>query len=327
MTIALSIAVFARNEAASLADCLEALDHAVEGLSATFTVVLNGTTDASAATVDAFAATSRHKVQVFDIPFADKSNAWNQYVHALAPAAALHVFVDAYARVTPGAVRALATTLAEHPFAHAAAALPSCGRSAAAQRAQMRRSPSLHGSLHALRGDFLDRIRAAGIRLPVGLYRGDGLIGSLAVHDLDALANRWNTDRIALAEEATWQVPPLVPWRPRDLRRLWNRRIQQARGQLEDAALKAFIYSGNFAGLPVFADQMLVAWLERNPAALQGRSLFRRLALARMAHPRSPATALLEPTTVPIGSAQASPKRRQAGEAGTPAPLHSGNAA
>ena len=270
MPAAISVAVFARNEAAGLQDCLRALDVALDGQDASLTVVLNGTTDDSAGAVRRFAGAARHPVRLFDIPFADKSNAWNQYVHALAPSGgqgtALHVFVDAYATVTPGSIRALAAALAETPRALAAAALPSCGRSAPAQRSQMRRSPSLHGSLHALRGDFLDRVRAAGIRLPVGLYRGDGLIGSLVVHDLDAVANPWNIDRIVLAEAATWTVAPLSPFRPRDLQRLWNRRIQQARGGFEDAALRECIYSDNLTGLPPFADQMVADWLVRNPS-------------------------------------------------------------
>ena len=164
---------------ASAARTLAAVAADAVSLTSNFGAACDGTTDDSAAAVRRFAARSGIPVQLFDIPFADKSNAWNQYVHALAPPAALHVFVDAYATVTPGAIRALAAALAENPGALAAAALPSCGRSAPAQRCQMRKSPALHGSLHALRGDFLDRIRAAGIRLPVGLYRGDGLIGSL----------------------------------------------------------------------------------------------------------------------------------------------------
>jgi hypothetical protein len=327
MTAALSIAVFARNEAASLPGCLAALDAALEGLEASITVVLNGTTDGSAAAVAGFAAASRHPLRLFDISFADKSNAWNQYVHALAPPAALHVFVDASATVTPGAIRALAAALAENPFAQAAAALPSCGRSAPAQRAQMRRSPSLHGSLHALRGDFLARIRAAGIRLPVGLYRGDGLIGSLVVHDLDALATPWNTDRIALAEEATWRVAPLSPLRPRDLRRLWNRRIQQARGHFEDLALKECIYTDNFTGLPLFADRMVAVWLKRNPEAVSGRAIFPRLARTRLANPRTPSAVSLEPTVVPVEPARGSRELPQGGAEGATPPLPTRTAA
>ncbi|WP_431268584.1 hypothetical protein [Dankookia sp. P2] len=266
-------------------------------------------------------------VRLFDIRFGDKSNAWNQYVHALAPAASMHVFVDGYAMVTPGAIRALAGALADNPQAHAAAALPSSGRSAPAQRAAMRRSPSLHGSLHALRGGFLDRIRAAGIRLPVGLYRGDGLVGSLVVHDLDALADPWDTSRIALAEAATWKVAPLSLLRPRDLRRLWNRRVQQARGSFEDAALKSWIYSANFTGLPSFADCMLAEWLKADPAALRGRTPFPRLAHARLAIPRAPSADLLEPTVLPIGPEQApSGAWRRRAEGASP-PLPTGNPA
>jgi hypothetical protein len=327
MPAAVSVAVFARNEAAGLQDCLRALDVALDGLDAGITVVLNDTTDHSAGAVRRFAGSSPHPVRLFEIRFGDKSNAWNQYVHALAPAALMHVFVDGYAVMTPDAVRDLAAALAENPQAHAAAALPSCGRSAPAQRAAMRRSPSLHGSLHALRGAFLDRVRAAGIRLPVGLYRGDGLIGSLVVHDLDAQANPWDTGRIALAEAATWTVAPLSPFRPRDLRRLWNRRIQQARGGFEDAALKECIYSGNFGALPRFADRMVADWLRRNPAALQGRSPFPRLARARLASPRAPSAALLEATRVPIGpGAEPAGAWRQSAEGASP-PLSTGNRA
>ncbi|WP_165982286.1 glycosyltransferase family A protein [Dankookia rubra] len=327
MPAAASVAVFARNEAAGLQDCLRALGVALDGLDASITVVLNDTTDGSAGVVRLYAKSSPSPMRLFEIRFGDKSNAWNQYVHALAPAASMHVFVDGYAMVTPDAIRALAAALAEHPQAHAAAALPSCGRSAPSQRAAMRRSPALHGSLHALRGTFLDRIRAAGIYLPIGLYRGDGLVGSLVVHDLDARANAWDTGRIALAEAATWTVAPLSPFRPRDLRRLWNRRIQQARGGFEDAALKECIYSGNYGSLPRFADYMVADWLQRNPVALQGRSLFPRLARARLASPRAPAKALLEASMVPLGPVAEPPGPWRTGAEGASPPLSTGNPA
>ena len=85
MPAAISIAVFARNEAAGLQDCLQALGLALDGLDAAITVVLNDTTDDSAGAVRRFAGSSPHPVRLFEIRFGDKSNAWNQYVHALAP--------------------------------------------------------------------------------------------------------------------------------------------------------------------------------------------------------------------------------------------------
>ena len=136
-----------------------------------------------------------------------------------------------------------------------------------------------------------------------------------------------DTDRIALAEAATWTVAPLSPFRPRDLRRLWNRRIQQARGRFEDAALKERIYAGNFVGLPLFAGGMATDWLARNPAALRGGSLCPVLAHARHASPRAPSAALLEPTVVPIGPAQDRSGSRQRGAAGAASPLPTGKPA
>ena len=280
-----SIAVFARNEAASLAPCLEAIYAALGGRCAAVTLVLNGCTDGSAALAVALAARAPVPVQVWQIGFADKANAWNQFIHALRPAARHYAFVDAYARVQPGALAALQAALQAAPEANAAAAVPSCGRSAAATRAAMLARPALHGSLHALRGSFVDRLAAAGQRLPVGLYRGDGLLGSLLMHDLNAAANPWNPARIAVADGASWVTSPLSPLRPADLKRYWNRRIQQARGRLEDAALRQAIYRDGFAGLPRHADAMLLEWLATNPAPADH---FTRLALQRLRQPRTP---------------------------------------
>ena len=77
-------------------------------------------------------------------------------------------------------------------------------------------------------------------------------------HHLDAEANSWDTDRIALAEAVTWKVAPLSLHRPRDLRRLWKRHIHQAgsrRGNSRMRRPRSAFYS--FTGLPSFADRMV----------------------------------------------------------------------
>lgn len=287
-----SVVVFARNEAASLRPCLEAIQQAVGRRDARVEVVLNGCTDASPALVRGFAAQAPLPVRLWQIGHADKSNAWNQYVHTIRAQARTHFFVDAYAKVQPGAFTALQAALDAQPEAQAAAAVPSCGRSAAATRAAMLVSPALHGSLHALRGSFLQRVRHASLNLPVGLYRGDGLIGSFVMHDLDAQSNPWNTRRIVVAPEASWQVRPLSPLRPADLRRWWNRRIQQARGRLEDAALREVIYQAGFGALPPLADSLLRGWIARHPEEVPADAFTRR-ALARLRLRQPPGAAEL----------------------------------
>jgi hypothetical protein len=75
MPAAISVAVFARNEAAGLQDCLRALGPALDGLAAAITVVLNDTTDDSAGAVRRFAESSPHPMRLFEIRFGDNSNA------------------------------------------------------------------------------------------------------------------------------------------------------------------------------------------------------------------------------------------------------------
>ena len=52
------------------------------------------------------------------------------------------------------------------------------------------RGGKMHGQLHAFRPDFLDRMVARGIKLPVGLYWGDGLLGSMTAYNLNPCPGR-----------------------------------------------------------------------------------------------------------------------------------------
>lgn len=262
------VAVFGRNEAPSIERCVAALAATDTPHALDVAIILNGSTDGSA---DIAVTACRHHAlacRVVTIRHADKANAINQYLHALRPDAGAYVFVDAYAAVAPDAIARLTHALATHPHANAAAAVPSTGRSAAALRATMLAQPSMHGSLFALTSDFVARIAARGLRLPVGLYRGDGLLGSFALHDLDAATTAWDTRRIVVVPEATWTTRPLKPWLGSDLGRHVRRLIRQGRGRLENAAIKRLIYPGGFEALPGDANRMLIDVTAAHPAMM-----------------------------------------------------------
>jgi hypothetical protein len=289
--VAWSIAVFARNEAAVLGPCLASLAAAAAGRDAVVTLVLNGTTDNSAAELEALVREAGIAIDVQQIAFGDKSNALNQFIHVLRPQAQTYFFVDAYAMLDRGALAALDRQLADNPQANAAAAVPSSGRTAAATRAAMVKTPALHGSLFALRGTFVERLAAAGLRLPVGLYRGDGLIGSFIVHNLDAMGHPWTPALVTVAPEATWTVKPLSMLKRRDVRRRLARLLRQGRGSLEDAAIKESVYHQGFAGLPQYADRMILDWIAGDPAARTPtlrRNPLGWLAAAALRSPRQP---------------------------------------
>ncbi len=279
--------MFARNERQTLISCLKHIALAVNGRDAHVNVILNGSTDGSAQALKAAAPEIAVPFSVHEIHYPDKSNAINQVVHRLRAQAEICFFVDAYAMITPNSLVDLAQALADNPRALAAAAVPSIGRSAEAMRAEMMVNPGLHGSLFALRGDFVARMAETGFRLPVGLYRGDGLIGSAVMHNLDALGVPWTKDFIAVAPSATWAFRPLSPWNSADRQRQWNRLLRQGRGELEDMAIKRIIYEGNYAALPEFASALvrylvkedrpqLMASLKRRPlGVLAVRDAFR----------------------------------------------------
>lgn len=292
-----SVVIFARNEQAGIGRCLRSIALASAGRDVHVTMLLNGTTDGTATAAASAARRTDLTMTMFTIRFADKSNAINQFLHVLRPAAAVYFFVDAYAAVLPTALSELARALDAEPGANAAAAVPSTGRSAAALRSQMVEEHGLHGSLFALRYSFVERLVIAGLRVPIGLYRGDGLIRSFLMHDLDAF-QPWEPARVAVVPTATWQTVGLSPLRLRDAQRLWSRAVRQGQGRLESATIKSRIYAGGFNALGAFAGPMIREWIAEDPRARKPsvwRDPFAALALGKAERARVPIEGDLTP--------------------------------
>ena len=221
-----SVAVFAHNEAKRIAATLESIAVAADGAALDVVVLANGCRDRTAAIVHELAQASP-RLRVVEIPLGDKANAWNHYVHTLGVTADMHVFVDGDVQVEPGALPALAAALAGRPTANAAGALPTTGRDREAWSARMQANGTLAGGLYALRGEFVERIRQRGIRLPQGLIGEDWLVSVLAKSELQPLAMEpASNQRVVFAPQAGFAFRSLSPWRPADyrvyLRRLWR---------------------------------------------------------------------------------------------------------
>ncbi|MEZ5834365.1 MAG: hypothetical protein R3D03_01345 [Geminicoccaceae bacterium] len=72
---------------------------------------------------------------------------------------------------------------------------------------------------------------------------------------------------MAVVTEPTWHHRPLSPLRRKDLERHFNRSSVQARGRLENAAIRDIIYKDGFEASPQHADAMIGDWLSRQSAA------------------------------------------------------------
>lgn len=292
------ISVVCQNEAARIEGCLRSIWQAIGSRRALVTLNVNGSTDESEQIAQRTAQACGMALQIYRAQAADKSNIINQFIYMQREPARMYAFVDGYVRISPGALHDLDAGLAAHPYAMAATGVCMNGRSmAAATSATLNQGGRLHGQLHALRPEFLDRMVEKGIRLPVGLYWGDGLMGSMAMHNLDALGEAWDTKRIVGVAGATYEIAALSMFKPRDLQRQFRRKLRQMLGRLQNAAIKEVIYRAGYAALPSDAGDLVRNHLLRHgrPAVPILDRPFMALALRHVQTARKPNPASLAP--------------------------------
>ena len=273
---AVAAVVASRESAAVLEQTLHALAVAQPGVTRV-DVLINGNPalarDIAARLAAAIAPHAAPGWWVWHHPLRDKANALNHYVHDIWPGG-LAYFVDGYARVRPDALGRLHATLQAQPEAHAVAAVPSAGRTAARAAAIMLREGGLHGNLFGLRAQALARFREDRFRLPVGMYRVDATMGSVLCFNFDPAAHPWDLKRrIAVDGAATWDVDAPAWWKPQTLRAHLQRRVRQAQGQVENEAVRQWLAIEKRPPCELQADvhALISAWQARDPEGYQQR--------------------------------------------------------
>lgn len=282
MPVQFDVAIFAANEAERLKSCVMAIDQACCRYASRISVILNGTTDNSRSILE---STHIHNafLRVYSIKIADKSNAINNFIYNLRDREAdAHFFIDGYVMIDRNALRLLVDALAANPHAHIASGFPLSGRSAKAIANEIRTDRrGVRGNLFAMRPAFADHIVAAQVRLPMSLYWGDGLLGSMAKHDLDPVINRpWDETRVIEAIDATYKFRPMSPFRWRDVQRQYRRVVRQVRGRIENAVINEIVYQRGYTALPMNINDATIEWLRRNrppiPRSLAERAVIRQ---------------------------------------------------
>ncbi len=244
-----SVAVFAYNEQAGIAACLDALGACSAEAALTVHVLINGCTDDTEAVVRAYRPRGFEVVPVV-IRRGDKANAWNHYVHEAAPLdVELHVFTDGDMLVRPGSVAGFLEAFAAAPEAMGCGALPVTGRSVAAFRAKLQGRREMAGNLYALRGEAVRRFRAAGVRLPFGIFGEDGLVTMLVKHDLDPQGPR-HEERVTTSGQGGFAFTPLSPWSARDLRIYRNRKRRYAMRRQQALMLYPLLFGQGVGAMP-----------------------------------------------------------------------------
>lgn len=182
-----SAAIFAHNEEANIIACLNAVLTQSDAEKNKIFVLINGSRDRTEHIVHDYAKFHSNVVPV-KIVMADKANAWNEYIHNLAPPASVHIFIDGDTQPLPGAFVDLASTLKKNPDSRAVGGLPASGRDREGWSLRMMKFGRLAGCLYALRGSYVDMLRSNGIRLPTGLIGEDLFLSCLVKEQFDNYA-------------------------------------------------------------------------------------------------------------------------------------------
>ena len=271
------VTVLAHNEERRIAACLESLPLGVSGVDVH--VVVNGSTDATA---DIATRVGAGHATVHRYALGGKARSWNRFVLDEAPLADTHVFVDGDAVVAPGSIERLVTTLHAHPRANAAAGMPLNGRNAAGYRARLIAEHGLFGDLYALRGSFIERMRAAGVRMPDDLIGDDGLVAALAKTDL-ADETHWVDARVVPCEGAGWWCEPTRLDDPATWRTQYRRMVAYSVRHFQNRIISDIMRREGPCALPRRLATLYPEWLDRfAPRADPTLWWFDRQALRRM---------------------------------------------
>jgi glycosyltransferase involved in cell wall biosynthesis len=257
-----SVAVFAYNEEDRIAACLDAIRACAEEARLRVHVLINGCTDGTERIVRGYRA-PEIDLRPIVIRRGDKANAWNHYTHEVAPEeAAIHVFTDGDMRIGRGSIAGFLRTFDERPEAHGCAGLPASGRSRDAFREKLIREREMAGNLYAVRGSCLMEFRRRNIRLPFGIFGEDGLVTTLIKWNLDTRGER-DDRRITACETATFAYEPLSPFRLRDLRIYYKRKMRYAVRQQQVNMLCPLLWEGGVEAMPAHVVDLYRACKDR----------------------------------------------------------------
>ena len=261
------MAVFAHNESDRIVSCLEALRLSPLPPGTTCYLIANGCSDDTAEVAGKYALTVPW-LKVVSLQIGDKSNAWNHFVHEIAPQADYYFFTDGDCQIDPQALQQLEQALDADDAVNAASGIPGlANQSLQVFRNAIMTHGGLAGNLYALSGSFVSRLRALSVRLPRGLIGDDSLVGALALWNLDR-SSGWNHDRLRVVASATFRYESIAQSSLSDpmfyIRRLKRYSLRHFQNQLIRNRLKP-------AGPPVLPDHIEKIYLEAKDEELVPR--------------------------------------------------------
>ena len=219
-------------------------------------------------------------LRIWHVAQGDKAHAWNQYLYGIWEGAGMAFFVDGYVRVHPDALRKMSDAMEKDGHALAATGVPSRGSSASSIRERMLAEHGLHGNLHVIRGGALEKLREQKFILPLGIYRTDSLIGAAMKFNLDPVRFGWDSQRINVVPDASWDHTPLSVAKLSDWAAHFKRIMRQGQGVFENLAIRRHlgVEFQPLETLPETVCELANVWMEKYPQEFWGALLRHPLA-------------------------------------------------
>ncbi len=229
-----AICMFAYNEAKHIRESVYSVLENIDDAAQQLTVIANGCTDDTVAILHHVAVTEP-LLKVVELEIGDKCNAWNEYVHSLAPEADTHFFVDADVRFTDNVFPILHAQL-HQTTAHAVAGVPVSGRNQAYYESLVVERSCFFGNLYGLTGSFIQMVRAKQFYMPVGLNWIDSFLTKAVNTDIQFLDHNLH-ERVTYLLGHGYYFASLSPWRWDDLLLYKNRIARYELGKLQEILL------------------------------------------------------------------------------------------
>ncbi len=245
MTKPINIAIFASRE--RVGELTKTISSAISTAPAksVIDIVINGNTPLALKIKDTLTTSGNvknHSIRAWSIPAADKANAWNQHIHLIGNKDMDCIYVDGYVQLKNDSISKLQETLTRNPTALGSSGAPTSGLSSKKIIAAMKVDGGFHGNLCIISAKALSQVRDMNIKLPLGMYRVDSLMGALLSFGLSNSNRKWQPKlNIPVSFESTWYCTEKKWYSIKDVRAWIKRRERQARGKIENAAIKQLL--------------------------------------------------------------------------------------
>lgn len=230
-----NVVMFAHNEEKNIHKSIESILSNVDENLETFYVIANGCTDKTEEIVNSIAK-KNSKLSLLSLTLGDKCNAWNTYIHELAPEVDMHFFVDADVAFTKQVFAKMATTLFNTKESIAIAGLPFSGRHKEFYRGLVIDGVCLFGNCYGIRQEFINLAREKSFKLPIGL----GWIDSIITKAINCnITNQYDTidNRITHDLECGYTFDSLRFYKLDDIKLYISRIARYTVGKLQEKEL------------------------------------------------------------------------------------------